>query len=229
MAKQWMLQAVFNRGVAEDVAVCTNHFIAPDNWASSNWGTVETALRDAYQAPGTSFRAGAVSLREFRWYRGEPEDDKFHAVHRVSTGLTWAAGGSAPLPAQVASTVTEITERRKSWGRFYLPTLGVACLAGDGKVLSNVCALLADAWKAGYDAVSATGMEPVVKSEATWPWDLYPFLVQFRIRLGIPETSGNRYLPIRNVRVDNVWDVMRSRRIETVGVRETRALIDRGA
>lgn len=208
--------------------MCTHHFLTPDDWASTNWGTVETALRDAYQAPSPQARASNVSLRELRWYRGAPDADEFESVHRISSGLAWAAGTSPPLPPQVACTVTEITDRRRSWGRFYLPTVGVNNI-GAGRLLSDAPAAIALAWKNAYDAISATGMEPVVKTKATWPWDLYPFALAFRIRVGVPETSRNRYLPIKSVRVDDILDVMRSRRFEAIGVRATQNLINRGA
>lgn len=204
--------------------MCTHHFIAPDGWSSTNWGTVETALRDAYQAPGTTQRSNIVALRELRWYRGELDTEKFVTVHRISSGLSWAAGGSGALPGQVACTVTEVVEKRNSWGRFYLPTLGISACASTGRVVGTTLAGIAAAWQTAYNAIVATGMEPVVKSSKQVPWDLYPLAGAMRLRIGVPTSSVPAYLPITAVQVDDIFDVIRSRRHSPVSVRDRRSV-----
>jgi len=113
---------------------------------------------------------------------------------------TWPANvtgaGGSLMAAQVCSTVTEETPVRKHWGRFYLPTIGGSVLDVNGRVLvANVDALATAAHDA-YQNLMFNQYWPVV---CTTQVDKQPL----RALQGIT-----------GVRVDDVPDVHRSRRLK---------------
>lgn len=104
--------------------------------------------------------------------------------------------GSATMPPQVCTTVTEITPSRAHWGRFYTPTIGATAITSSGRLLASAAQALATNTAVTYEALQQAEFFPVV-----------------------PVTQSNK-IPLRAlqvvnaVQVDDVIDVQRRRRLK---------------
>jgi hypothetical protein len=204
----WKLQNVYTRAgsTAEDVAVTTHHFTSADDWPSSAWTAVENAIKTACALPGSSVRAIGVKHAEMRWYRAEglPKhwEHNWGDAHRVTAVTGYVDGASAMLPPQIALSVTLKTTVRRSWGRFYLPTIGIAGNLA-GRPTSAVVDSTAVAWRDAFNACQAAGLSPGV-------------LGSYETGTIIPTVKERhpRFLGLRVVQVDNVFDVIRRRRFD---------------
>lgn len=211
----WRLQNVYTRsgeGAAEDVAITTHDFNSPDDWPSSAWATVESAIMAACRAMPER-RASSVVHAEMRWYRFNgtptPGEDDWGDVHRVTPVVGWTNGTGSAFPPQIAITVTERTGFRKNWGRFYLPQYGQPSASG-GRVNAVTVDGIAAAWRDAYNACRAAGLNPTV-------------LTSFKTSGGIlgGEDRHGAHVSILAVQVDDIYDVQRRRRYE-VPLRRTR-------
>lgn len=103
---------------------------------------------------------------------------------------------TATVPAQPCTTITEMTPSRANWGRLYTPTLGPFAYDNAGRLKSATV----DSLVANFG-------------------DLYHDLAQSQFPVVVPATSANKH-PVRTlqgvtaIRVDNVPDVQRSRRLK---------------
>lgn len=97
---------------------------------------------------------------------------------------------------QVACSITEMTEVRRRWGRFYIPFLS-RNFVDNGRVSST---FLPPIVNAAADLLS--------HADADWTPVVYGS--------GTPSA-----LPVQAVRVDDVPDIIRSRRWSSTGVRQT--------
>jgi hypothetical protein len=190
---------VFDRhgagNVQEDVAVCTLHLVnltdgeLDDTWTTGDYLAAETALHDFWFAIRGLYTV-STRLREYRWYRFNPSQPFAGAPLRVGTEDNTGTNGGAELPPQVAISVTEKTSRRKSWGRFYLPAPAYTTLAADGGVIgADALNTIHSAALAMYRALVAADLHPVVYSK-----------------------PRARALAVQRIQVDDLYDVVRSRR-----------------
>lgn len=198
-------QLVFARspaaGYSEDTAVMHFDWInytagsPDDSWVAADFVTLETAIN----AWWTVIKAGTntnCTFREIRWYRvglgvGVPNP----AVRVTTVGVAGTAGGTM-LPPQVSISITNKTGSRRHWGRTYLPEVDSVKLVAPGRVQGSWCTSICNATDAMYTTSSAADFLPVV----------------FAPSLG----SG---LSIESVQVDDVFDVIRSRRWEATTFR----------
>lgn len=210
------LQVVFARvaptGVATDPAVITLHFLnltssAPDStWVDGDFVTVEDGFTALWAAVKSRYATGTI-LDQYRWYK---DGDAFHptpsdgnpAVRVVEMNVPGTAS-EFPLPPQLALSVTEKTALRKRWGRIYMPCPGVSQVTTGGMAGTVVVGEMANAYHTFYEACRTAEIIPVVFSP----------------------TNGSAY-EIEHIQVDDLYDVIRSRRWKAPTIRETRNIID---
>lgn len=187
----YLVQLVHYRGTTQDVAVTTHHW----RWEGSasptaaDFAAVETRMQAFWEAI-KSYITVAVSSREYRWYGPRTSPGNWGEAIRV-TPVTAAAGtATTGLPHQVACAVTETTDVRRRWGRFYIPNLATSTLTADSYGL--FVATFTNAVGAAANTMLATDVgefAPVV--------------------FGSVEPTS---LPVRGLRVDRVPDIQRRRR-----------------
>ena len=210
------LQAVFSRvapaGVATDPAVITMHFLnltddEPDStWVDADFLAVEDAFDDFWTATKIYYTTG-TSLDQLRWYKDgpayHPTPSEGNPAVRIIERSVAGTGTGVPCPPQVAVSLTEKTALRRRWGRIYMPAPDAALLTTGGLLGTVYTAGFCDALEDMYEACIAADIVPVVFSPTV-------------------ETSYQ----IESVQVDNLLDVIRSRRWKSPTVREQRDLTD---
>jgi hypothetical protein len=205
MQVEWELSAT---GVEVTTAITTHDFInitddeTDNTWVDEDFEAVEDAWSEFYDDI-TAMLNDEVRVVEARWYKFGPQinptaEDPQPAVrvHEVNDAMS---GAGAPLPPQVAISVTERTPVRKRWGRFYLPYPDSTVISGAGTVGGSTCTALADAIELAYEACITAEIIPVVWSPTV-----------------------KRAYAVTMLQVDNIFDVIRSRRYTTPTVREQR-------
>lgn len=223
MASAHLLHMIWGRtrasGAEEDLAMCTfNFYAAAASWPSTapnRYEEAEIVLNDFWTAIRGLYK-DSIKLQEYRWYREDDLEPPWGPPARV-TGKNVAGGDSSAskqLPPQVALAVTEWTglEERQAgrtvrhWGRFYLPAMSDFALAADGTVASASQTNVANAVDTMYAGMTACGLVPAVRITG-WGGTTLP-------------DSG--WAPVKEIRVDNLWDTIRRRRYETVTSRLVR-------
>lgn len=218
----------------DDVRVCTFHFLrlsggAPsDAWGSADFDAVEAGF-DAMWTTMKPWHRSNLILSQYRWYKDgpaiEPPQEPVRVVDRAVAGTAADASYPGGIPPQVAVSVTEKTATRRHWGRFYWPQ---PAYCKSGGLLANVTfgsggrfgsALLTDLANSGdtfYEAARTANVPVVVYSKAK----------------PIRPTAGGGELPaqgalaitVDNLQVDDVPDVIRSRRFDAPTLRVQRAI-----
>lgn len=192
VAATYLVQTVHERtgSYADDVEVTTTHW----RWspgadpAGSDFEVVTDRLHDFWTAI-TAYRTTGVAVREHRWYVADPAPGPPNPTLLVTADAIAGSSGSKPLPPQCAVTVTQMTDDRRRWGRFYIPGLTVDVLAvGSGRLIADV----AD------DLATQAGLA-FANSHINW-------------KLQVFGSGSPASLPVRNVRVDDVFDIQRRRR-----------------
>src|SRR5580765_7600697 len=135
------------------------------------------------------YQTTKIYLRELRFYDvpSGPGIDMGDPVLVHNVNLAGTAVGTV-LPQQIAVSITWKTSKRLWWGRIYFPGLTVAALSTDGQVERQMLDQLAQS-SVHLTNRSWTGAAAVVFSRKHWT-----------------------HLDIDQVQVDDVFDVVRSRR-----------------
>lgn len=201
-----------------DDAICTHHFIklageAPAAWDdAADLPPIETALLAFYTQIGTAWPPAQL-LSAIRWYRAGPQAPAENPPIRVTAETTASTGADSHLlPPQVAMSVTEKTSDPKSWGRFYLPT-------GD-----------AANWVDAYGRFSSAAIDVIRSALVTLTASLatnHTPLVVYSAAKASRTTKGGtvldaapaRALAITGYQVDDIADVIRSRRWQQTLIR----------
>lgn len=205
MQVEWELSAT---GVEVTTAITTHDFInitddeTDNSWDDGDFEVIESAFSEFYDDI-TAVMNDEVRVVEARWYKFGPQinptpEDPQPAVRVLDINDAFTGAG-APLPPQIALSVTEKTPVRKRWGRFYLPYLDSTVISGAGTIGGSTCTAVADAVEECYDTCFAADQIPVVWSPTV-----------------------KRAYAVTQIQVDNIWDVIRSRRYTTPTVREQR-------
>jgi hypothetical protein len=202
-----------NSGAAAgtDDAVTTHHFLyAPGGTPSAEWTATQFEAVEAAFATffGTfdDYYGTNEGPKQIRWYKAGPEIVPPQVPVRI-VDLTPRGVGSASadnLPPQCAISVTEKTTDPKSWGRFYLPAMLATVPNDSGRIDALPQGFIADGADAFYEACVTAGTIPVVYSTAK----------PSRSTAGggtLPARDA-RALPVKQIQVDDVFDVIRSRR-----------------
>lgn len=158
-----------------------------DTWNDADFVTLETLLTTWWQGlAGLMFNK--TVLDELRWYRVGPGIVPPNPAIRIhDMNITGTSASS--LPPQVAASITFKTVPRRQWGRMYMPFLGLTALSADGRFQSSSIDAVAAITRTLFNDAIAADFPPVIYSP----------------------TRGKAYT-IETVQIDNVPDVIRSRR-----------------
>jgi hypothetical protein len=197
-------QVVQYRPAPDDVCVNTFDFVnitsgeLDTSWTSADFSGVEARLRTFYAAISANLPAGG-GLREFRWSVLPNPPGIENPALRVAppaTALTW--GGSFIAPPQLAMSLTKTTAVRRHWGRIYIGPLSTSAYsASTGRFGSTLVDSVANAFNTLRGGLQA---------------DDTPMIVYDRAR--------NVGLSVDGVRVDDIVDVVRSRRFRSATYRK---------
>lgn len=208
------LQLVWDFGYAgspgEDVRVCTFHFLklvagSPNaTWTEPNFTAIEDAI-DTWWLTLKGNYTSAITLTEGRWYKAGPAivppQEPVRVVDFNSAG-TLSGGAYVQLPPQVAISVTEKTSARRQWGRFYLPAPVHSVLtAASGRIATAILTSIADLTEELYTAANVANTPVVVYSP-----------------------TNSTALTVDQIQVDDIPDVIRSRRFDQPLLKVQRAI-----
>jgi hypothetical protein len=201
MATVNLVQCVFDRtalAVGEDVAVVTMHCRGVTSGLPDDLFPMDNTARADFKSKLDFFWGGVsnlisnkLSLVAYKSYDMPSTPGLLGPPVQTLTPGAMTFSSSAPAPAQVAMSVTWITDARKTWGRFYIP----GPLAGNwdnaGRITIANCSTIANAAK-GLAKRSSSGATLTVWSRTHW----------------------THHDP-QYVQVDDVPDVIRSRRLSS--------------
>lgn len=207
----------------QDAAMFTLHLLnltagVPDaTWIAGDYTTAETAL-DAFWTSIKDRYSLATQLAGYRWQADGPAFRPFGTdlsptlrnTARAVVGTTDAEF----LPPQIAMSVTEVTaakytahdvegvgdQLRNRWGRFYLPNMVVGAIQ-NGRYTAAAADDVADATQTLYNTLRTADLYPVMYSP----------------------TTGHSWT-VDSIHVDDIVDVIRSRRFVTPLSRHVRTL-----
>lgn len=197
------LQVTFARTIAgytEDPAVITIHF-------QSATGTLLTdPIRQAVEGHFQTFwgafssRMPAVhALDQYRWYDQQVWPTKSPLLRANDIVNVPGTATASQFPPQLSISCTLATATRARWGRFYMPPLTNGELAStNGRLITSVVDTLATALQTFLQAAKTAGAVPVVWSP--------------RGGAGPPAFSAGATLPVTSCRIDDIYDIVRSRR-----------------
>lgn len=187
---------------------------------------------DAIRSPAASAIIGAsVELTELRFYKGYDGDGTPGEVDYVKTYTGKPGTGAFTLPPQVSCSVTEMTDSRRHWGRFYIPGISNALTASDGTLSVAGVTKIVDAAEAMYESWGAlSGHTPIVWGRKRASVS-YLAMAPPRWRPTWMSPGGTTAeigepiaLAVQSVRVDEILDIQRRRRWESTLGRQTRVL-----
>lgn len=227
------LHVIWGRGsgaaLPEDDAICTFHFLklvgaAPsDDWTDANFLRCEQLFDAAWGALQGRYCAG-VTLREYRWYEAGPEIEaalggqgRTGPPRRVvARDVPGSSSSQVAAPPQVAISITEKTNAASAWGRFYLPNPAATTdtFTEAGRIEPAFQVLLATAFESMYDTLRSESLPVVVYSQAK--------SARPSAGGGTLPAIGARALTVDQLQVDDIADVIRSRRYNTPLLREIR-------
>lgn len=200
-------QLVFDRapaGSVEDVATTHLDFMNltsgnPDEtWVTADFTAIEALINTWWAAMRTYFWNGC-DLTSIRWYRVGPSIVPPNPPVRILT-RTDTGGSTETMPPQIAITVTLRTAVRKEWGRLYLPHPGSnACNFTTGRIASAAQISIANATDTLMENAAIADFLPIVYGPAR-----------------------KKFYSVEKVQVDDLFDVIRSRRWDRPLVREVR-------
>lgn len=222
LRKVHMMWTVDSNDVAgEDVRVCTFHLLklAGGN-PSAAWLEADfTEAFDGFNAWWTSLKAYYAAntvWTAFKVYKSGPAiaPPQVPVYSWEGAGGGGSGGGSA-LPPQVAITCTERAGTKAHWGRFYLPAPSALAtvLGTTGRLHATFQNAVADITDTLYQTLKAADLLPVVYRP---PLPVRQTAAEKRLGVlpgSLPARSGSAW-SIDEISVDNVFDVIRSRRYD---------------
>lgn len=207
MAKYNLVQCVFNRddlSADEDVAVITMH-IRQTVQNSPDILPITTQGRDAFANRVYAWWqivhahvTDKIEFHEMRFYDvpDTPGADMGDPV-QINGVQNKGTSTSNALPPQCAISVTFKTDQRKTWGRFYIPGFTESALDATGRLQATICQEIADATHGLTDRSVTAGALTVFSRKGWTHHD--------------PQT----------IQVDDIVDVIRSRRFSMPKIRAT--------
>ncbi len=215
----------------EDDAVVTFHFLKlvagspSDTWLETDFTGMETAL-DTFFNVVNDYWHTTYTLRQYRWYAAGPQLDetlggpgRTGPPRRVTDrAIAGAVSASGAQPPQIAASITEKTSDKTAWGRIYMPfsATGSAAVTSNGRLNSAVQTALGNAADALFEA-ARTAATPVVVYSSAKP-------VRETASGGSLPARGARALTVDELQIDDILDVIRSRRWNTPLLRLQRAV-----
>jgi hypothetical protein len=189
-------QVVLKRGTTEDVVVNTFDFVnitsgaLDTSWTDADFAGVEARLRTFYAAIAARIPSD-VTLDSFRWnVLPNPAGEENPAVRVAPPATALTMTGASKLPPQLAVAITKKTATQRHWGRVYIGPLADTTFTGStGRVSTATADALATAMEACRAGLQADDTPMIVYNRTTG--------------VGVS---------VDGVRVDDVFDVIRSRR-----------------
>lgn len=201
----YLVQTIHSRsggvGVSDDVEVTTTHW-RWDGAGDPDGSDFETVMdrMDGFWTAIAGLRHPSIRVSAYRWYPavtggGGPGP----AIYVKDVNIPGTGSGNL-LPPQISTTLTQITDVRRRWGRFYIGGLIADYNTANGRFDGGAMTVIAD-----------EAQEAFLNTALNWRLQVF----------GDPSPNS---LPVREIRVDDVWDVIRSRRYDVTLLRETRSL-----
>ncbi len=194
-----------------DDAICTFHAVklvsgSPSStWAEADFLAWEARFLTFWNAIKSQYFV-ETSYKQLRWYKAGPDiEQSGPPVRVIDPAVAGTVASGRPCPPQVAISVTEKTTDAKSWGRFYLPhPAGEVVSWPNARYVTANQTALADAADAMYEGCLTDNVPIVVYSKAkpartTAAGTTLPAI-------------GARALPVKQIQIDDLFDVIRSRR-----------------
>lgn len=177
--------------------------VVDNTWIDSDFTTLEGFLDTYWTAVKAKVHSDWV-LDQFRWYKFGPSlplsakgNEEPGPPVRVTERNSSGTDVGTMLPPQCSVSVTLKTPVRKRWGRYYVGGLTSTSMATHGRVASAAALIFLNATDALFASATTNDYAPVVYSRTR------------RSAFGITE-----------VQVDDVWDVIRSRRSNETAQRQ---------
>jgi hypothetical protein len=213
----------------EDVRVITFHHIKlVSGTPQSSWDAADiSAVYDPFFAFWGEIKdrfPAALKLFRHAMYKAGPDIAPPQLPTWSFDQPTPVAGtGGNSLPPQSAVTVTEKAGSRKFWGRFYLPQPAIAAAGAAGRIDSTVLTDIADAADTMYQAWKSTG-HPAVVYRAPLPVRQTAAEERNGTTPGSLAARDGSAWTVDDLQVDDLFDVMRSRRYDRPLLRVQRAI-----
>lgn len=214
---QMVWQRIAPTGYTEDKAICTFDLInitggdVDNTWTDADFVACEGKLASMWTAFSSSYTENTV-LDQFRWYKMQFESSGSTRpfvppgppvrVLEVNSAGTSTEGFNQAL--QVAISVTEKTPLARHWGRFYLPAPKASAVDEQGRLPSTFQDAVANAVGTCYQGLADLEFYPVVP------------MTQFEGQ------QARMLLGVNKIQVDDIPDVIRSRRPSSVKTRQIR-------
>ncbi len=199
----------------DDVALFTLHMlklvagVPNSNWVAADFDNVRDRFYSEWWTAMAPKYPVSVKLDYVKAYKEGPDIEP-PQVPVYSAGPMGLPGtsGEASLPPQCAITVTEKAGSKLHWGRTYLPApaKGPNTLSAFGRVEGTFQTLIADAMDGLYEDCRAAGT-PIVVYRRPLPARTKKNGTE------LPARAGSAWT-VDELVVDNVWDVIRSRRYD---------------
>lgn len=162
-------------------------WISEDPIASDSYEVIEAKF-DTFFGVIDQYLAGGTGIVGYRWSEWKDDWSGQHESFRYANRELEADNPGGLLPPQIACSITEETEIRKRWGRFYLPFMQY-------NVVTN------GRWNSGVmPGIGAAAVDLLESVEGEWR------------HVTVSKTLEPHVLPTTFVRVDDVPDTIRSRR-----------------
>lgn len=199
-------QLVFTRDtLAPPQDACTTHLdflnltngSPDDTWTDGDFQILEAQI-EAFINATAGLMHTSVHFSELRWYRVGPGVLPPNPAIRIKQEAI-AGTATNSLPPQVAASITLKTVPRRQWGRMYMPWYGVTTLTGNGRFNSGTITGAADFFNALMLAAIDNEMPPVIYSKVR-----------------------GKAFTVETVQIDDVPDVIRSRRFNEATVKVIR-------
>lgn len=207
MQVSWNVQDAV--AATDDVRVATLHLAKVSGGAvSADWLAADfTNATDNFIAFWDAIKErfhAYTKLKEIKFYKAGPAiAPPQPPVYDLDLDNAGTASEN-PLPPQVAVTVTEIAGTKPHWGRFYLPAPHQIAANIYGRLALAVQTDFADAADAMYTAMVADNI-PIVVYRAPLP------IREKKNGTELPARAGSAWT-VDTIQVDDVFDVIRSRR-----------------
>lgn len=231
---QWRFSRAPSGGTVEDQDVITFHFLKTSAGAPGTWvdGTDLAAVESAantYFSTWAAMNPSFFHSDQYRWYKDGPAFWELNdagtayvpipgnpAIRVTEVDTAGSQGGTTSSPPQVACAVTEKTSRRANWGRYYLPIMSPAVTTIEGRLTTAQCDSLVAGAVTFYNACRAANVTPVV-------WSIPKPERTTKGGGTLPAQPGTAF-EVLSIQVDNIFDIIRSRRYAGPTYRKVTAL-----
>jgi hypothetical protein len=222
LRKVHLIWSVIDGAVAnEDSRIATFHLAkisggnVVDTWVAGDFTTLNTAF-NAFWTTMKPFYVANTVLDRIKVYKDGPAIEPPQVpVYDADLNVPGTGTGD-PLPPQVAISVTEKAGSKLNWGRFYMPAPYVGATDPYGRIDSSLSTSLANAVDTLYETLKTAALHPVV----------YRAALPERQKVSgatLPARSATAW-DVTDIQIDDVFDVIRSRRFKYPLLRTQRAI-----